>query len=100
LSSKKEHIEDNIPFEERDKIWNLIYEKISEAVKRKQNFAILFSTLVGGKEEEGYSAIITKDQYDLLLRNFLMWSEEQERYELCVEINKVIKELETWIEKN
>ena len=100
MSSKKEHIEDNIPFEERDKIWNLIYEKISEAVKRKQNFAILFSTLVGGKEEEGYSAIITKDQYDLLLRNFLMWSEEQERYELCVEINKVIKELETWIEKN
>ena len=100
MSSKREHIEDDIPFEERDKIWNLIYEKISEAVKRRQNFAILFSTLAGGKEEEGYSAIITKDQYDLLLKNFLAWSEEQERYELCVEINKLIKELETWIEKN
>jgi hypothetical protein len=53
--------------------------------------------LVGGKEEEGYSAIITKDQYEVLLRNFLMWTEEQERYELCVEVNKIIKKLESWI---
>lgn len=96
MSIKEEDIEDDVPFEEKDRIWNLIYEKVSEAVKRRQNFAILFSTLVGGKEEEGYSAIITKDQYDILLRNFLMWSEEQERYELCVEINKVIKQLESW----
>ena len=92
--------DDDIPFEEKDRIWNLIYEKVSEAVKRRQNFAILFSTLVGGKEEEGYSAIITKDQYETLLVNFLMWSEEQERYELCVEVNKIIKQLESWIEKN
>ena len=96
MSIGEEDIEDDVPFEEKDRIWNLIYEKVSEAVKRRQNFAILFSTLVGGKEEEGYSAIITKDQYDILLRNFLMWSEEQERYELCVEINKVIKQLESW----
>lgn len=92
--------DDDVPFEEKDKIWNLIYEKISEAVKKRQNFAILFSTLVGGNEEEGCSAVITKDQYEILLRNFLMWSEEQERYELCTEINKVIKQLESWIEKN
>jgi hypothetical protein len=92
--------DDDVPFEEKDRIWSLIYEKVSEAVKRRQNFAILFSTLVGGKEEEGYSAIITKDQYETLLVNFLMWSEEQERYELCVEVNKIIKQLESWIEKN
>lgn len=89
--------DDDIPFEEKDRIWSLIYEKVSEAVKRRQDFAILFSTLVGGNEEEGYSAIITKDQYQILLQNFLMWSEEQEKYELCVEINKVIKQLESWI---
>ena len=101
--SKKESYKDlgdDVPFEEKDKIWDLIYEKVSEAVKRRQDFAILYSTLVGGDEEEGYSAIITKDQYEVLLRNFLMWSEEQERYELCVEINKIIKKLESWIEKN
>lgn len=101
MSTKKTYDQDDdVPFEEKDRIWNLIYEKVSEAVKRRQDFAILFSTLVGGNEEEGYSAIITKDQYELLLRNFLMWSEEQERYELCVEINKIIKQLESWIEKN
>lgn len=81
---------------EEDKIWNLIYEKISYAVDRRQNFAILFSTLVGGNEEEGHSAIITKDQYDILLRNFLMWSEERERYEMCDRVTKTIQKLEIW----
>jgi hypothetical protein len=101
LSSKETYdLEDDVPFEEKDKIWNLIYEKVSDAVERRQNFAMLFSTLVGGKEEEGYSAVITKDQYEVLLRNFLVWTEEQERYELCVEVNKIIKKLESWIEKN
>jgi hypothetical protein len=102
LSSKEsyEDLGDDVPFEEKDKIWDLIYKKVSEAVKRRQDFAILYSTLVGGNEEEGYSAIITKDQYEVLLRNFLVWSEEQERYELCVEVNKIIKQLESWIEKN
>jgi hypothetical protein len=98
LNSKESYddLGDDVPFEEKDKIWNLIYEKVSEAVKRRQDFAILYSTSVGGNEEEGYSAIITKDQYEILLRNFLMWSEEQERYELCLEVNKIIKELEIW----
>jgi hypothetical protein len=98
LNSKESYddLGDDVPFEEKDKIWNLIYEKVSEAVKRRQDFAILYSTSVGGNEEEGYSAIITKNQYEILLRNFLMWSEEQERYELCLEVNKIIKELEIW----
>lgn len=89
--------EDDIPFEERDRIWNLIYQKISDAVKKRQNFAILFSGIIEGeKSEEGYSAIITEDQYEILLRNFLLWSEEQERYEVCAEANKIIKDLEQW----
>ena len=98
MNSKESYddLGDDVPFEEKDKIWNLIYEKVSEAVKRRQDFDILYSTSVGGNEEEGYSAIITKDQYEILLRNFLMWSEEQERYELCLEVNKIIKELEIW----
>jgi hypothetical protein len=100
LSSKNDHIEDDIPFEEKDRIWNLLFEKISEAVRRRQNFAILFSTTVGGNLDEGYSAIITDNQYQILLENFLMWSEEQERYELCLETKKLIKELESWKKKN
>lgn len=92
--------EDEIPFEEKDRVWDLLYTKISESIKRRQNFAILFSTVPGGKQEEGYSAIITDDQYKPLLEGFLSWSEEQERYEICKEVNKLIKEIESWKEKN
>lgn len=102
MESKDSHkSEEEIPFEERDRIWNLLYQKISEAIQRKQNFAVLFSgTLEGEKSEEGYSAIITEDQYEILLQNFLIWSEEQERYEICTEVNKIIKELKSWKKMN
>ena len=92
--------EDEIPFEEKDRVWDLLYTKISESIKRRQNFAILFSAVPGGKQEEGYSAIITDDQYKTLLEGFLSWSEEQERYEICNKVNKLIKELESWKRKN
>lgn len=87
--------EDDVPFEEKDRIWSLLYEKISEAVEKKQNFAILFSGLIKEKDEigEGYSAIITDDQYEALLRNYLIWCEDLERYEKCEEINRTIKKI-------
>ena len=94
--------EDEVPFEEKDRIWSLLYAKISEAVEKRQNFAILFSGLIKEKDEtgEGYSAVITDDQYDVLLRNYLLWCEDLERYEECEEINKTIKKLKQWIKKN
>lgn len=91
---------EEIPFEERDRVWNLLYARISESIRTKQNFAVLFSAVPGGKNEEGYSAIITEDQYKPLLEGFLEWSEGQERYEICKEVNKLIKELELWKKKN
>ena len=65
-------------------------------MEKRQDFAMLFSTLVGGKEEEGYSAIITKDQYEVLLRNFLMWTEEQETQYLSLQelISPLVKSLQ------
>jgi hypothetical protein len=45
-------------------------------------------------------AVITDDQYDVLLRNYLLWCEDLERYEECEEINKTIKKLKQWIEKS
>lgn len=94
MSSEKPYQqEDDISFEEKDKVWSLIYERVSESIKKRQNFAILFSGTLKEKEE-GYSAIITDDQYQILLENFLLWSEDQERYEICLEVKKIIKELE------
>ena len=94
--------DDDVPFEEKDRIWNLLYERISAAVDKQQNFALIFSGLIKEKDaaREGYSAIITDDQYELLLQNFLMWSESLERYEKCEEINRTIKKLKQWIKKN
>ena len=91
--------DDDVPFEEKDRIWSLMYQKISGSIKQKQNFAILFSG-VSESDGEGYSAIITQDQYKILLEGFLDWSKEQERYEICSEVNKLIKELESWKKKN
>lgn len=78
-------------------IWDLIYKNVSESIKKRQNFAILFST---SDEEEGVSAIITKDQYLPLIENYLLISQEQEKYEICREVNKIITELKSWIGKN
>ena len=97
-SEKSYHPGEDIPFEERDKVWSLIYDRISEAIRKRQNFAILFSGSLREKNE-GYSAIITDDQYQILLENFILWSEEQERYEICLEVKKLIKELEQWKKK-
>jgi len=93
LTTEKSHSpEDDIPFEEKDRIWTLIYQKILDSVQRKQNFAVLFSG-ISESDGEGYSAIITENQYEILLESFLDWSEENERYEICIEVKKLIKEL-------
>ena len=102
MINSESYQDDGIPFEERDKIWTLLYEKISAAVIQKQNFAVIFDGLISEKDDsgEGYSAIITYDQYEILLQNFLMWSEGLERYEKCIEAKKILNKLEKWKEKN
>jgi hypothetical protein len=44
--------------------------------------------------------IIRKDDYEIFLRNFLMWSEDLERYEICSDVKKLIEQLETWKNQN
>lgn len=94
--------ENDISFEEQDDLLCLLYTKIASAVDKRQKFAILFSGISKEKDEagEGYSAIITDDQFKILLENFLLWCENLERYEKCQEINKTILKLNKWIEKN
>ena len=54
----------------------------------------------GLENDEGYSVIIKKDDYEIFLRNFLMWSEDLERYEICYDAKKLIEELEIWKDQN
>ena len=90
-------LEDDLPFEEKDKFWDLIYKKVSRAVRRKHSFTIIFHLdEMGLENDDGYSIIIEKKDYMTFLRNFLLWSEQLERYELCSEAQNLIQELEQW----
>jgi hypothetical protein len=92
---------DDMPFEEKDKFWTLIYEKVSDAVKKKYDFTIIFQLEQKGLEDdEGYSIIIKKEDYEVFLKNFLLWCEDLERYELCSEAKKLLQKLQRWQTKN
>lgn len=95
--SNKISLDDDMPFDEKDRFWNLIYDKVSNAVKKKHTFAIIFHTDEGGLDnEEGYSIIIRKEDYEIFLKNFLLWSEDLERYEICSEVKKLQNKLKKW----
>lgn len=92
---------DDMSFGEKDAFWQIIYQKIKKGVKKKYSFSIIFHLDEDGLEnEEGYSIIIKKEDYGTFLRNYLLWSEELERYETCSEVKTLINEFEKWTQKN
>jgi hypothetical protein len=98
---KTDDFSEEMPFEEKDKFWSVLYEKVSKAVVDKLDFTIVFNIPENGlADPEGYSVIIHKDDYKLFLENFLLWSEENERYEICLEVKEQLKKLEIWKTKN
>ena len=91
---------DGMSFEERDNFWQIIYAKVSKAVKNRHLFSILFHLEEEGMDnEEGHSVIIQMNDYPTFLNNYLIWSEDLERYETCAEVKTLIKELEKWKEE-
>ncbi len=87
---------DDLSFEEKDKFWSIIYSQVSKAITKKQDYTIIFQIddqEVGG---EGYSIIIERQNFDLFLKNFLLWCEELERYEICADVKKQIQKLKKW----
>ncbi len=92
---------DDMSHEEKDAFWEILYDKISKAVRKKHSFAIIFHLSDNGLEDpEGYSIIIKKEDYLIFLKNYLMWSEDHERYETCAEVKTLINEFEQWEKKN
>ena len=101
MSKSEVTLDDDLPFDEKDRFWALIYDKVSLAVKKRQSFTIVFHMDEEGIEkDDGYSVIIKKDDYEVFLRNFLMWSEDLERYEICSDVKKLIEKLEIWKNQN
>lgn len=92
---------DDMSFEEKDAFWQIIYQKVKKGVKKRYSFVIIFHLDEGGLDnEEGFSMIIKKDDYGTFLNNYLLWSEDLERYETCGETKSLINEFETWTKTN
>jgi hypothetical protein len=88
---------DGMSFEEKDLFWKLIYKNVSKAVKKKHSFTLIFHLdEMGLDNEDGYSIVIQKRDYGTFLRNYLMWSEDLERYETCMEVKTLIDEYKLW----
>lgn len=91
----------DMTFDEKNLFWSLIFDKVSNAIEEKQDFAIIFNLSEKGMEDlEGHSIIIQKDDYNLFIKNFLLWTEENERYEECIEAQKKLNQLILWQKEN
>lgn len=91
--------DDEIPFEEKNQFWENIYDKIAKAIQNRYSFIVIFQLEeLGIFMDDSFTVIIKKEDYMRFLKNFLMWSEELERYEICMEVKKLIQELEQWEE--
>ena len=85
----------DMPHEEKAKLWETIYSKVQQAVVNNHNFAILFNVFDPSEGVDGDSSvIIEKSQFELFLRNYLMWCEENEMFERCAEVKKIIHKLQ------
>ena len=61
MSKSEVTLDDDLPFEEKDRFWSLIYDKVSKAVRKRHSFTIVFHMDEEGLEnDEGYSVIIKK----------------------------------------
>jgi hypothetical protein len=91
--------DDGIPFSEKDQFWEVLYGKIVKAIQNKYSFIVIFQLEdLGVFTGEDYTVIVKKEDYMKFLKNFLLWSEKLERYEVCSEVKSLIQELEKWQE--
>ncbi|NBV27682.1 hypothetical protein EBS02_01515 [bacterium] len=85
---------EELQFKDKNKFWELFYQKITEAVDKNYNFAVLF-TMEAESSLEGpsYSVIIEKKDYEKFLINCQLWNEQTENYEVCAQIKKTLQKL-------
>ena len=85
---------DLMSFDEKDKFWAMLFEKISKAILSEHKFTVVFglSEVVGGtyKDAEDYTLVVDEDQFETFLVNYIKWSEELERFEECQKALKVL----------
>lgn len=85
-----------LQFEDKDRFWELFRKKITEAVKQRYSFAVLFTMDQDSALVPSYSVIIEKKDYEKFLVNCQLWNEQTENYEVCGQIKKTLQLLKKW----
>jgi len=85
-----------LQFEDKDRFWELFRKKITEAVKQRYSFAVLFTMDQDSVLVPSYSVIIEKKDYEKFLVNCQLWNEQTENYEVCGQIKKTLQLLKKW----
>lgn len=85
-----------LQFEDKDRFWELFRKKITEAVKQRYSFAVLFTMDQDSVLVPSYSIIIEKKDYEKFLVNCQLWNEQTENYEVCGQIKKTLQLLKKW----
>lgn len=78
---------------DRDTFWEILYSSVKKAIDNCESTATIFQveseTLEGS---EITSITLNENQFNVLLENYLHYSEDNEHYEKCTEIKSVIEE--------
>jgi len=78
---------------DKDTFWKILYESVKKAIDNCETTATIFQ--VESETPEGSeitSITLNENQFDILLENYLHYSEKNEDYEKCIEIKEVIEE--------
>ena len=80
--------------QDRESFWEMMYIKVREAVLKSEDKAVIFEIedKMEGKEDmyEVTSIVLDSDQFSTFLDNYLVFCEEIENYERCIEIKALL----------
>lgn len=80
--------------QDRESFWEMMYIKVREAVLGLEDKAVIFEieNKIEGRDNayEVTSVVLDSDQFLTFLNNYLVFCEETENYERCIEIKALI----------
>jgi hypothetical protein len=80
--------------QDKEGFWEMMYIKVREAVLNSADKAVIFEIedKVEDKEDtyEVTSVVLDSNQFSTFLNNYLVFCEETENYERCIEIKALI----------
>ena len=78
---------------DRDTFWEILYSSVRKAIDNCESTATIFQVESETSDGSELTAItLSENQFDVLLENYLHYSENNEDYEKCIEIKSVIEE--------